>query len=210
MTVGPRSDVGVAHRVIKRRIVAHMVRCLRERTAAMRTIGQNPSGIDAVSAGLATADLGYRTARHGTARCHAKRRAIRPRWIGSVTVDRAGLHQVTRFAGWCAVLLPAPESGAVYVEGRRLLAGDAVLLPPGSQSRGAHACHRLRLSHRVSGVFAGFAGASAQATVVHARRGARGSGLPMKFAPCWIDRARAARFAAHSCSARRLSWLQCR
>jgi AraC-like DNA-binding protein len=52
--------------------------------------------------------------------------------IGSVTVDRACLHQVRAFAGWTVVLLPAPESGAVYVDGRRLLAGDAVLLPPGS------------------------------------------------------------------------------
>jgi len=52
--------------------------------------------------------------------------------IGSVTVDRACLHQVRVRAGWMAVLLPAPESGAVYVEGRRLLAGDAVLLPSGS------------------------------------------------------------------------------
>jgi len=52
--------------------------------------------------------------------------------IGSVTVDRACLHQVRALAGWTVVLLPAPESGAVYVEGRRLLAGDAVLLPSGS------------------------------------------------------------------------------
>ena len=52
--------------------------------------------------------------------------------VGSVTVDRACLHQVNAFAGKTLVLLPAPESGAVYVEGRRLLAGDAVLLPPGS------------------------------------------------------------------------------
>lgn len=52
--------------------------------------------------------------------------------IGSVTVDRACLHQVRASDGCTVVLLPAPESGAVYVEGRRLLAGDAVLLPPGS------------------------------------------------------------------------------
>src|SRR6187551_2313168 len=52
--------------------------------------------------------------------------------VGSVTVDRPCLHQVNAFAGWSLALLPAPESGAVYVEGRRLLAGDAVLLPPGS------------------------------------------------------------------------------
>jgi AraC-like DNA-binding protein len=52
--------------------------------------------------------------------------------VGSVTVDRPCLHQVNAFAGKTLVLLPAPESGAVYVEGRRLLAGDAVLVPPGS------------------------------------------------------------------------------
>ena len=52
--------------------------------------------------------------------------------IGSITVDRACLHQVRAFAGWTVVLLPATESGAVYVDGRRLLAGDAVLLPAGS------------------------------------------------------------------------------
>jgi AraC-like DNA-binding protein len=52
--------------------------------------------------------------------------------IGSVTVDRACLHQVRALAGWTLALLPAPESGAVYIDGRRLLAGDAVLLPPGS------------------------------------------------------------------------------
>jgi AraC family ethanolamine operon transcriptional activator len=52
--------------------------------------------------------------------------------IGSVTVDRASLHQVRSGTGWSAVLLPAPDSGAVYFEGRRLVAGDAVLLPPGS------------------------------------------------------------------------------
>jgi AraC-like DNA-binding protein len=53
-------------------------------------------------------------------------------WVGSVTVDRAALHQVRTGAGWSAVLLPAPDSGAVFFEGRRLVAGDAVLLPPDS------------------------------------------------------------------------------
>ncbi len=53
-------------------------------------------------------------------------------WIGSVAVDRAALHQVHSAPGWSVVLLPAPESGAVYFEGRRLVAGDAVFLPPDS------------------------------------------------------------------------------
>jgi AraC-like DNA-binding protein len=53
-------------------------------------------------------------------------------WIGGVTVDRAALHQVRSGTGWSVILLPAPDSGAVYFEGRRLVAGDAVLLPPDS------------------------------------------------------------------------------
>jgi AraC family ethanolamine operon transcriptional activator len=52
--------------------------------------------------------------------------------IGSVSVDRSALHQVRSGAGWSAVVLPAPESGAVYFEGRRLVSGDAVLVPPDS------------------------------------------------------------------------------
>jgi AraC-like DNA-binding protein len=53
--------------------------------------------------------------------------------IGSVAVDRSCLHQVGARDGWTVLLLPAPDSGAVYVEGRRLLSGDAVLLPAGSK-----------------------------------------------------------------------------
>jgi len=53
-------------------------------------------------------------------------------WIGSVTVNRTALHQVRTDAGWGVAVLPAPESDAVYFEGRRLLAGDSVLLPPDS------------------------------------------------------------------------------
>jgi AraC-like DNA-binding protein len=52
--------------------------------------------------------------------------------IGSVTVDRACLHQIRSESGYSLVLLTAPESGAVFVEGRRLVAGEAVLLPPAS------------------------------------------------------------------------------
>ena len=67
------------------------------------------------------------------------------RGIGSVTVDRAALHQVRTGNGWAAVLLPAPESGAVYFEGRRLVTGDAVLLPPG--------CDLELLTHAVGRVY---------------------------------------------------------
>jgi AraC-like DNA-binding protein len=52
--------------------------------------------------------------------------------IGSIAVDRACLHQLRTGSVCNVVLLPAPESGAVYVEGRRLVAGEAVLLPPAS------------------------------------------------------------------------------
>jgi AraC-like DNA-binding protein len=52
--------------------------------------------------------------------------------IGSVCVDRTSLHQIRAGAGRSLILVPASDSGAVYVDGRRLLAGDAVLMPPGS------------------------------------------------------------------------------
>ncbi|HEU4778572.1 MAG TPA: AraC family transcriptional regulator [Steroidobacteraceae bacterium] len=53
-------------------------------------------------------------------------------WMGCVTVDRSSLHEVRTGTGWGAILLPSPESGAVYFEGRRLVAGDAVLTPADS------------------------------------------------------------------------------
>jgi AraC-like DNA-binding protein len=65
--------------------------------------------------------------------------------IGSVTVDRTCLHQVNALNSWSLAVLPAPESGAVYVEGRRLLAGDVVLLSPGSSLE--------LLSHAVGRIF---------------------------------------------------------
>ena len=67
-------------------------------------------------------------------------------WIGSVSVNRTALHQVRTDAGWGVVLLPAPESDAVYFEGRRLLAGDSVLLPPDSHLELlTHAAGRIHL-----------------------------------------------------------------
>jgi AraC-like DNA-binding protein len=65
--------------------------------------------------------------------------------IGSVTVDRAALHQVSVAAGFGLVLIPALDSDAVFVDGRRLVAGDAVLLPP---------CGELELlSHGVGRIY---------------------------------------------------------
>ena len=54
-------------------------------------------------------------------------------FIGSVTVDRPCLHHVRADSGCQVLLLPAPDSGAVFVEGRRLVAGDAVLLAPAGE-----------------------------------------------------------------------------
>ena len=65
--------------------------------------------------------------------------------VGSVTVDRPCLHQINASPGWSIALMPAPDSGAVYVDGRRLLAGDAVLLSPGSSLE--------LLSHAVGRIF---------------------------------------------------------
>ena len=98
----------------------------------MRDFEQDPSGFGE-SAALA-ACLTWDIAQLATGQLDVER-SIAPiddTWIGSVTVDRAALHQVRTSGGWGAVLLPAPESGAVYFEGRRLVAGDAVLLPPDS------------------------------------------------------------------------------
>ena len=66
-------------------------------------------------------------------------------YIGCVTVDRPCLHHVRADSGFHVLLLPAPDSGAVYVEGRRLVAGDAMLLPP--------AVDLELLSHSVGRIF---------------------------------------------------------
>jgi AraC-like DNA-binding protein len=66
--------------------------------------------------------------------------------IASISVDRACLHQVRADWGCNVILLPAPESGAVYIEGRRLVAGEAVLLPPaGKMELLTHAVGRIFL-----------------------------------------------------------------
>jgi AraC-like DNA-binding protein len=82
------------------------------------------------------------------------------RFIGCVTVDRPCLHHVRADSACQLLLLPAPDSGAVYVAGRRLVAGDAVLLPPAAElellshplarifvvtSSGCPATHRTRM-----------------------------------------------------------------
>ncbi|HEY6123633.1 MAG TPA: AraC family transcriptional regulator [Steroidobacteraceae bacterium] len=54
-------------------------------------------------------------------------------WIGSITVSRTSLHQVRTDSTCGLVVMPAPESDAIYFEGRRLLAGDSVFVPPDSQ-----------------------------------------------------------------------------
>jgi AraC-like DNA-binding protein len=98
-------------------------------------------------------------------------------WVGSVTVDRTALHQVHTSEGWGAVLLPAPESGAVYFEGRRLVAGDALLLPPESDLE--------LLTHAVGRVYLiAFRGGAGSRVRLHRPRwytnaaGHTGSGFP--------------------------------
>jgi AraC-like DNA-binding protein len=84
--------------------------------------------------GGATCHLNWDIAQLATGHLDVERNVVPfdESWIGSVGVDRAALHQVRSGPGWSVVLLPAPDSGAVYFEGRRLVAGDAVLLPPDS------------------------------------------------------------------------------
>ena len=99
---------------------------------AMRTIGQIPaeSGFPADLATGWTWDIAQLA--DGLLDVERQATPFDDGCIGSVTVDRTCLHQINALDGWTLALLPAPESGAVYVEGRRLLAGDAVLIPPGS------------------------------------------------------------------------------
>jgi hypothetical protein len=98
--------------------------------AAMREIQHDRSGFGAAG-GLAGC-LSWDIAQLATGQIDVERNVVPfdDAWIGSVAVDRAALHHVHMSGAWGAVLLPAPESGAVYFEGRRLVAGDAVLLPP--------------------------------------------------------------------------------
>lgn len=78
--------------------------------------------------------VGWDIAQLATGQIEVERNAVPfdGAWLGCVTVDRPALHEVRTADGWSAVLMPAPESGAVYFEGRRLVAGDTVLLPSDS------------------------------------------------------------------------------
>ena len=112
----------------------------------MRDFELNPAGFGAATnlAGCLTWDI----AQLATGQLDVERNVVPfdGALVGSVTVDRAALHQVHTGEGWGAVLLPAPESGAVYFEGRRLVPGDAVLLPPSSDLELlTHAVGRLYL-----------------------------------------------------------------
>jgi len=129
--------------------------------------------------------------------------------IGSVTVDRTCLHQVHANAGSALVLLPAAESGAVYVEGRRLLAGDAVLLPPGSSLE--------LLTHTIGRVFLiAFpgAGAPARARLRRPRWYSRAEGRASCLSDdlrAWLDVANAATFDSQrfaTLQGRLRAWLQ--
>ena len=95
----------------------------------MRDMEHNPSGFGS-AAGLESG-LTWDISQLAIGQLEVERHAVpfASAWVGSVTVDRSALHQIRTRDGWGAVLLPAPESGAVYFEGRRLVAGDAVLLP---------------------------------------------------------------------------------
>jgi AraC-like DNA-binding protein len=130
--------------------------------------------------------------------------------IGSVAVNRTALHQVRTETGWSVALLPAPESDAVYFEGRRLLAGDSVLLPPDNQLE--------LLSHSVGRVYLiAFRGA-ATGSRVRLRRphwyahadGRASSGFPAEigaFLAKW-NAAPGDSFSAAAIQARIHCWLQ--
>jgi AraC-like DNA-binding protein len=96
----------------------------------MRDIELNPAGFGEAR-GLAGC-LTWDVAQLAPGQLDIERKAMPfdSAWAGSVAVDRSALHQVHTCEGWGALLLPSPDSGAVYFEGRRLVAGDAVVLPP--------------------------------------------------------------------------------
>ena len=139
----------------------------------MRDFELNPAGFGVVThlAGCLTWDI----AQLATGQLDVERNVVPfdGAGVGSVTVDRAALHQVHTGEGWGAVLLPAPESGAVYFEGRRLVPGDAVLMPPDSDLELLTHAVGSRLPHRFSWR-CGIARASAPPTLVHERRWSRG------------------------------------
>jgi len=169
----------------------------------MRDIERNPAGFGAARglAGCLTWDI----AQLATGQLDVERNAvpIDDAWVGSVTVDRAALHHVRTGRGWGAVLLPAPESGAVYFEGRRLVAGDAVLLPPDSNLE--------LLSHAVGQVYLiAFRGSAGSRVRLRRPRwyaradGQAGSGFPEDLRALL---ARSSTSDSHSTAALQLRWL---
>jgi AraC-like DNA-binding protein len=169
----------------------------------MRDNEQNPAGFGAGTglAGCLTWDI----AQLATGQLDVERNAVSfdDAWVGSVTVDRAALHHVRTGRGWGAVLLPAPESGAVYFEGRRLVAGDAVLLPPDNNLE--------LLTHAVGCVYL-IAFRGCVGSRVHVRRprwytradGQAGSGFPEDLRALL---ARSNTGDAHSTAALQVRWL---
>src|SRR4029079_13252615 len=77
--------------------------------------------------------------------------------------------QVSTATGWGLMLLPAVDSGAVFVEGRRLVVGDAVFMP--------QACDLELLSHDVGRIY-----------LIAFRSPVAGS-RPRLSRPCWYARA---------------------
>ena len=112
-------------------------------------------------------------------------------------------------AGWRVVLLPAPDSGAVYVDGRRLVAGDAVILPPASDLELlTHAVGRVYLI-----AFPGV-GAGSRARLRRPRWYSRADGRASSLSEdlrAWLDASMHAMFDSHAHAAlqsRLVLWLQ--
>ena len=173
----------------------------------MRDIEHNPSGFGA-NAGLASS-LSWDISQLATGQLDVERNAVPfgSAWVGSVSVDRSALHQIRTRDGWGAVLLPAPESGAVYFEGRRLVAGDAVLLPPDT--------HLELLTHGMGHVYliAYRGGVGSRARVRRPRwytraHGQAGAGL-LEDLRTWMARSNSGEtYSASDVQVRMLVWLR--
>jgi AraC-like DNA-binding protein len=123
------------------------------------------------------------------------------RFIGSVTVDRPCLHHVRADSACQLLLLPAPDSGAVFVEGRRLVAGDAVLLPAAGELE--------LLSHSLARIFVVTLSGLPAMHRARVRRprwcpraSSRAGGLPEELA-LWLDSAGGANAESAEVAARR-------
>ena len=174
----------------------------------MRTIGHNPRENGVLPDGASGWSWDISQLADGLLEVERQAAPFHDGCIGSVTVDRACLHHVHAAAGCSLVLLPAAESGAVYVEGRRLLAGDAVLLPPGSSLE--------LLTHAVGRIFlVAFpgVGATMRARLRRPRWYSRADGRASCLSDdlrAWLDVANAATFDSHrsaTLQARLSAWL---